>query len=276
MNTCNTLTESLFKQIELEKNKKNINIEIKESTLFFVLSGSLAMSYDGIVGKEIKGGYFFLIQANSSLQFQIREKAKLILCPFLLSNHFSERLTLELFDPYSKKHTIELPFKGRLNDFLILLSGYLDDNIDAEDLYILFRQGLFILFESYYSKEELSNFFAPVIGEDIVFKDFILKNCLHTESLEELASLANYSISGFEKKFRRCFYESPYKWILRHKAKRILQEIQISNKPFKEIAEEYSFSSQSYFYTFCRKHYGSSPREIRKESKPLLKKRAKQ
>jgi AraC-like DNA-binding protein len=273
MSAYNPLIESRFELLEIEKNRKSTAIEIEESTLFFVLSGTVNISYDEKIGQEVKAGSFFLIRANSYLLAQLREQVKLILCPFLLENHFAENFVVELFDS-SLKETMEiLPVRDRMKDFICLLSACLSDGITSGELYTVFKQELFLFLKLYYSKVELSLFFAPVIGKDAVFKDFVLKNCLKAATVEELASLANYSTSGFEKKFRRSFNESPYKWMLRYKAKRILQDIQISHKPFKGIAEEYGFSSQSYFYTFCRKHYGDSPREMRKQSKSLLKKR---
>ncbi len=272
MNANNKLANNRLDVFLFEKSKKSTIVEVGDSSLLFVLSGNTRISYDEKIGQEVKKGNFLLLQARSYFRLDVREPVKFILCPFLLENYFPENYVVKLFNPSINENAKVWTTRGRMDEFLSLLSDYLEDGIESDELYMVLKQELFILLKLYFSNEELSRFFAPIIGKDVVFKDFILKNCLNVETVEELASLANYSTSGFEKKFHRCFNESPYKWMLRYKAKRILQDIQASYKPFKDIAEQYGFSSQSYFYTFCRKHYGNSPREMRKESKLILKK----
>jgi AraC-like DNA-binding protein len=191
-----------------------------------------------------------------------------------MENYFTETSMADLLAlPHKNTAVTTLLLKGRLPEFIRLLAGYLLDQVQLEPLYEALKQELFLLLKLYYTKDELACFFRPVLSKDLLFSDFVLKNCLKVNSVEALATLAHYSTSGFIKKFRRYFNESPYKWILHYKAKRILQDIQISRKPLKEIAEQYGFSSQSYFYSFCKKHYGKSPSELRKNGRKSLKER---
>ena len=81
--------------------------------------------------------------------------------------------------------------------------------------------------------------------------------------------MANYSTSGFIKKFTRSFNESPYKWISHYKANRILYEINAERKPLKEIYTAYKFSSMPHFISFCKKQYGLTPGKIRKDKKQI-------
>lgn len=247
---------------------------IEESSLLFLLSGKLKLSYHEKLNQVIKSGSMLVFPAGSSLLVQFAEDASLIVCPFNLENYFPEQYIVELFQLIEHKITEPIvEIRGHMPEFLQLTATFLSEKTSCNELYTNLKKGLFNLLSMYYSKDELASLFVPVIGKDVVFKDFVLKNCLKVETVEQLASLANYSTSGFEKKFRKCFNEPPYQWILQYKAKRILQDIQISHIPFKELAEQYGFSSSSYFYTFCKKHFSRSPREIRKEGKFQLKRR---
>jgi AraC-like DNA-binding protein len=271
MNEYSSTNENHFEYLILNKSKGTSQIEIKESTLFFVLSGNIRVSYNEKVALSVETGNVLLLSCGSSVHIQCTEDATLITCPFHLEKYFTEAFMTELLASPCDNDAVMLSMKGRLPEFVRLLAGYLADQIKMESLHEILKQELFLLLKWYYTKEELARFFYPVMGKDVLFRDFVLKNCLKAETVEALAVLAHYSTSGFVKKFQRYFGESPYKWMLRHKAKRILQDIQLSRKPLKEIAEEYGFSSQSYFYTFCLKQYEKSPSEIRKQGRKLLK-----
>lgn len=60
-----------------------------------------------------------------------------------------------------------------------------------------------------------------------------------------------------------------YEWLMQEKSKRLLVAIANSEDDFKNIIDEFDFSSHSHFYKFCKARFGYSPTELRKKLKSL-------
>jgi AraC-like DNA-binding protein len=124
------------------------------------------------------------------------------------------------------------------------------------------RQEFFYLLFNYYQKQDLARFLHCILSKDIQFEKFVMTNYSNAKNVQELAKSANYSASGFIKKFQKCFNDSPYKWMQKQKAKQISIEINRGQKSLQEIASEYKFSSYQHFSVFCKTQLGSPPKEI--------------
>jgi AraC-like DNA-binding protein len=161
---------------------------------------------------------------------------------------------------------LKLPIKKNIVRYLTLLSNCLRDGLDSICFFELKRRELFLLLSAYYTKRELSGFMQSLLSRNLQFKKFVLNNYLAANNVRELAALANYSTSGFIKKFQKYFDESPYKWMQKQKAKRILIEINEGVKSLQEIANEYKFSSYQHFAVFCKNLLGLPPSEIYKKN----------
>jgi AraC-like DNA-binding protein len=268
MQTCQLSPAEPFEHINITHSEIPEIFEVNDSSLFFVLSGVVRISSGNkVFARTVTSGHLFLFPSQTSVTVYCLQDAAILICPFLSNNYYQEISISELLHVEVEQPSNVLKFRGRINEFSALIVGYLADRITDASLYEILKKQLFILLRLYYTSDELAAFFDTVIGKDLVFKDFILKNCLKTHSLDELAQLSNYSVSGFKKRFLRCFDSPPHRWILQYKAKLILHEIQSSSKPFKEIAAQYGFCSQTYFHAFCSKHFGCSARTIRKGGK---------
>jgi AraC-like DNA-binding protein len=106
-----------------------------------------------------------------------------------------------------------------------------------------------------------------MLSNNIVFSNLIYQNYGSAKNIGELAEITNYSMSGFKKKFAKVFGVSPAVWVKREKAKKIYYEINCSLKTFKEISNEYNFSSPAQFNKFCKKMYNMPPGTLRKNNK---------
>ena len=76
----------------------------------------------------------------------------------------------------------------------------------------------------------------------------------------------NYTVSGFEKRFKRVFGVSPYKWMNNQKAKMIFQQVRTTDLTLKEISANFGFTSLSRFNDFCKTNLGKPPGDIREKS----------
>lgn len=125
-------------------------------------------------------------------------------------------------------------------------------------------QEFFFLFGKTYTEQDRSRFFESLDSAEQSFAAFIYQNYKRVSSVKELADMTNYSLSGFEKRFRKIFGQPASQWMTRRKAERIYTEICDTSKSFKELSHEYGFSSPAHFSRFCMNHFGKSPLLIRR------------
>ena len=129
---------------------------------------------------------------------------------------------------------------------------------------------LLYLIDDCYSKGELSGFFSSFLSPNPQFAYFVLNNYLKIKTARDFAELCNLSLSAFEKEFRRVFNAAPYNWMKQRKADRLMEIIYYSDKPFKEICEEYDFSSTSQLNDFCKREWGMTPGKMRSEMRSKM------
>lgn len=243
-----------------------------ESVLCFVKKGNLVLNINECTKQQIKSEEFFLIPASSKYDFEVLNDTEFLIVVFKVQVNLCENYSMSQLYNYREgddnSDFLVIPFNKQLSAYIHLMDYYLDDKIYCNKFQKLKKEELFVLLRAYYPKEVLTKLFAPILDkEDLFFKNLILTNSLVARNVQELASMANYSTSGFIKKFTRCFGESPYKWMSDHKANRVLYDINGSGKALKEICGEYNFSSMSHFISFCKKKYGQSPGQMRKSRK---------
>ncbi|MDR2005353.1 MAG: AraC family transcriptional regulator [Prevotella sp.] len=125
------------------------------------------------------------------------------------------------------------------------------------------RELMYIL-RSFYSREMLRDLFSPALSADTEFTRQFMEVYSRYGSLREIATVMNYTLSGFEKKFRKVFGCSPYNWILRQKAQEVLHQVKTSNLNLKVIADDFGFSSVAALNNFLKKRFGITPGQARK------------
>jgi AraC-like DNA-binding protein len=207
----------------------------------------------------------FIIQDDYAYAIKALKESQIVSCFFHIETLLSEQIHINELVSLCDKNTetfIKLPVKEMIFSFLSLLQKFAKDNINSYYFFDLKRQELLILLFIYYSKAELAQFLYCVVSENIRFKEFIIKNYRNVKNVQELAALANYSTSGFIKRFQKCFKDSPYGWMQKQRARQILIDIKQGVKSLQEIAVEYRFSSYQHFSKFCKKQFGFPPTEI--------------
>lgn len=243
------------------KNEEILN----ETVIFFVIKGRVRFSINEMKNYVIYSDEMFLVPQGCSCDIEILESTNIMTCQFHVESLLLEQALIDELIPYCvdiEDDFIKLSTNKVIKSYLILLNKYIKDGLDSYYFFDLKRQEIFLLLFFYYTKKELARFLSGIIGENVQFRKFVMNNYLNVKNVQELAALANYSTSGFIKKFQRNFNESPYRWMQKQKAKRILAEINQGIKSLQEIATEYNFSSYQHFATFCKSHFGSPPTEI--------------
>lgn len=239
-----------------------------EATIIIVLKGSMLALLNGY-GQTMGAGEMFLMAPDTTYEYRIRERVKVVICNFAPEIPYDIIPSQELV--CLKQPSIcripTLTINQSCYRFLVSIDYYRGMAIGGERMQAIKQQEFFCLLADTYDKEGLAVFFRSVTDERAGFRSFVTGNWQNARNVEELAALLNLSKSGFEKKFRRYFNESPYKWMIGRKAECVLEEIVFGSTPLKEIADRYHFANYAHFGAFCRSQYGFSPKELIKRRK---------
>jgi AraC-like DNA-binding protein len=233
------------------------------------MEGTLSVSFGMVVNKKVEAGDFFLLPAYTEILAVAKTKACIFAfnLPVIFSfcDHFSlERLYAE--SKKRKKKTIKTPFfrtneqiEAYLNSFFPSWQKGLRCNFYME---LKIKEFFFIL-RSCVPKEDLIDFFAPLLSEDMEFYRLILEKYPSVKTAKELARATNYSVAGFDKKFKKVFGMSAHKWMAKQLADNIYHEIKCTTKSFVQISKAFGFSSPAHFCSFCKLTFNATPKTIR-------------
>ena len=121
---------------------------------------------------------------------------------------------------------------------------------------------MFMELRGFYRKEELAGLFAPILGVEEDFKDRVLQTFPEVNSAKELMERLNMSPTVFKQKFQASFGVSAKQWLIQKKKEKLLRDILMTDCTVSELAEKYSLTV-NYLTTFCKKHFGKTPTELR-------------
>ena len=251
--------------------------ELEKSVIIFVLTGSVSFSTGNTVDEKISSGEMVLIPPQKNYKLCGLEKdTHLIIMNFNASsqNVFNGGHSIMNLLPFFKNgnnnvdELTVLKIHEQLYVCLNVTDIYIENGLVCEYLENLRESEILYLLFELYPPKELAIFFHPLLNENLQFKEFVLKNSSNVKNVTELAVLSNYSTSGFIKRFKKYFNESPYKWMQKQRAENIFFELKKKDKTPKQIALEYHFSSYEHFIRFCKAQYGCTPTEVMKEKFP--------
>jgi len=249
---------------------KDFSFERQISTdpvIIFIISGSMSLKINDNETFIVFSNEMFMAQYDNSYKITTLEQTHLLICNASLESWYTEQkwiegVVLENEESYDYNIFYKLSLNKVFTQYLSLMNIYLEENIYSFNFYELKRWEMFFLLHYSYKKEELALFLRCILSNDIQFKKFVVTNFLNAGNVQNLAKIANYSTSGFIKKFKKSFKESPYKWMQKQKAKQISYEINRGIKSLKEISNEYNFSSYQHFSVFCKAQLGAPPTTI--------------
>lgn len=243
-----------------------IERDLVDTEMVFVLAGRFDLSYGKLIREPIHKGKIMLFPPGSQVRAEVYEDVHLIICRLRDVAQLCECMSLErLYEEVGEvpEGFYMLDIHERISGFVDLFVQCVDDGLRCTYYFATKMKELFFLLRAYYTKAELAGFFLPLLGKDARFMNLMYKNYRQVKSVQELADLSNYSLSGFKKQFQRVFGTSPSEWMANQKAARIFQQLNNSPMSIKELADLYDFSSVSAFSTFCQQKFGMPPGKIR-------------
>ena len=263
------------------KNKENPLIEIKHfksgtieqtivrsNVIMVVVNGTLNFSLGQTSDKQLTDGCIIAIPVEYNCKIEAIKDSTLIIFRLDTDLHFCDFFSFEMLHRKKterKKETHILQTNDMAKSYLNHLIAILNDGICCGYLLEMKLKEFLYLLGYYYSTQELKAFFISILNDDFEFSMLIWKNYLPTLTVGDLAKKVNYSVSGFEKRFKKVFDTSPAQWIRTQKTQAIYHEIKCSTKTFAELGYEFGFSSPSHFNNFCKKVFNDAPGSIRKK-----------
>lgn len=237
------------------------NIEI-----VFVLSGQFTLYYSKVSNIEINSGVILLFPPGSQVKAVAKEDSQLIACRIRGIMQLCECTSMAQLcgsrDKNIKDEFHMLKINDRIYKFVELMQECMSDGLKCGYYFETKMKELFFLLRAYYTKEELTQFFSPLLSHNSRFMNLMYQN-RNAKSVNELVDLSMYSESGFKKQFNKVFGTSASDWLRDQKASLVYNDLIGSDLSIKELADKYNFSSVSSFTTFCQSKFGKPPGQIR-------------
>lgn len=255
-----------FKYIEVEKDTVFYVKDKTEQHLFFFIQGSVKVRYNEFPERIFNAGEMIFLPKSADCWGVALTKCSFIvhiydspikLCDKVGLNSIISCISQVQYDFQS------LPVRSTLNNYLSLLKEYLTGGINCRHLHEIKQKELFLIFRMHYRKEELAQFFFPMLGKSLDFRSKVMAHYPEAKTVKELARFCCYSEGRFNELFLAEFNETPYKWMQKQKSKHIIWHLAQTNASLKEIATEFNFSSQSHFNKYCKSQYGETASQVR-------------
>lgn len=257
-----------FENFNLQR-KGQFGKQVEEGEIFFIMQGSLSMKINN--KKYVhKQGDIVLLPPASNMSLIAYEDIKILIMRIKTSVHLCHVQPLErIFEKghVAKEDSVALAANERIVRLISLLSDCLNDGLRCKCFTESKSKEIFYYFRAYYNRDALRDFFSPLLTKDYKFKIFIFQNHRKIKTVQQFADLYGYSLSSFEKQFKKTFNVSAYQWMTEQKSKRIYHDLIYTDVTLIELADDYDFSSLSQFCDFCKRVLGSSPGKIRNEKR---------
>ena len=235
--------ERIFERFSFQRGDVIPETLITHSIIVFVWKGAIIAQCGPFFDNRIHAGTMLFLPNNCICSAKVLSDTVLLRCFFDKDTQMCTRFMLESLPKVVNFTSIHrafnpLPIRERVRQFLVNLYACLNDGLGCYHFHTMKRQELALLFRGYYS-----------------------------ENVEKLAELANLSPTTFNRRFKKTFGISFAQWLEKRKAEDILRDIRMTDKTFSEIADAHGFSSAAYFTTFCKRHFGKTPKELREGGK---------
>ncbi|MEG2471005.1 MAG: helix-turn-helix domain-containing protein [Bacteroidales bacterium] len=255
-----------FKYVEIDKGTVFGVNDKREKHLFFILEGRMKVCYNEFPNKEFGAGEMIFLPKSADCRGEALTKCSFIVHIYDAPLRLCDKTGLNAI--INIKQNVQYEFKSlpicqTLYHYLLLLKMYISDGINCRYLHEIKQKELFMIFRTHYSKEDLAQFFYPMIGISLDFRSTVMEYYMDAKTAKQLAGYCGYSQIYFHNLFVAEFGEPPYKWMQRQKAKHIIGRLGQSNVSIKEIVDEFNFSSRCHFNKYCKSQYGDTAAKIR-------------
>lgn len=249
-------------------------ITFRKSEIVFIIEGELRFLFRDHDERKLREGEFVFLPARGEFRYTIVKKTRAVIFRLngsvkLCDGYRIEELYVQSGEQqkYTRREVYPLEVNYPLRLFLKGLSEAVSGGLSCRNYFDIKTKELFVLLKVYYSHEALRSFFSLILSPDTAFSEYVRANHYKYKTAKELAEAMNITPKLFSKKFMRIFGEPAQEWMIREKAHRIYSDLHTGDEPIALVADKFWFSSQSHLNKFCKREFGKTPGEIRRESK---------
>lgn len=266
---CHTCAKAVDNAIEHAFHVKGFHIpawKCEDNIIIFLLKGEILVNSKEYPGTIIREGEFILQAIGSKLEVLFMEDSECVCYHFNRPELFCEgryHFIMEQIPPpltYSP-----LKMMPELRSFLASSKTYWNEHKICRDLLSLKLKELSFILGYCYTDYELATLVHPLSQYTTSFQYFVLQNYLRVKTVEDFAHLGGYTVTTFRRIFNSVFHEPVYEWMLSRRKESIIYELKHTAATISEICFTYGFESLPHFSNFCKKHFGESPRKLRKQ-----------
>ncbi|MDO5035982.1 MAG: AraC family transcriptional regulator [Porphyromonas sp.] len=236
--------------------------------LFFMDSKSTIIKTDknDTTTDELKSPFMMFLENGRKVTFEVGRKSRISTLTFDRLAQLCPSFSIYQLKTYAPETmgTATLDILEPIKDLVACMVRYTEDGLCCAELVESKLAEVLFVISAYYEPSEIGALFAPLLRREVDFKEFVQLNFLHVDRVKELADLRGVTLRAFNDEFKATFGTSPYSWMQERKAEMIEERLK-DDVPFKEIIQEFRFSSPSHFTVFSKKHYGTTPSQHKHE-----------
>lgn len=259
----------VFQRIVMQSDSINTSYTLNDK-IYFVEKGQVLIRLGHFSDIILEESSIFLIPSGYNLQVQALTDSKIILIRMLQNINFCDCYATQSLISEKKPNKEYAPTSIKCNSeiclYLETIKNYIKEDLRCPGFSQLKVNELFFLLGHNYSRKELFNFFYLHLSSDMNFSNLVHELHSRVKNVSELASAMNYSLSGFQKHFKKVFGVPPSTWMSTQKSRMVYNDL-LRSEPIKSVCEKYNFSSLAHLNSFCYKFFGQSPRQIQKNTK---------
>lgn len=241
--------------------------QLTQTAIILILEGSFKLTYEQFLCIKISCGNILLLPPGCHYKAYTEEGCSHFVFTLSQIEHFCDKFSLERLAGENMDPGTDIQILNTtktIDNYLSDLYGHHMQGLRCRMFHEIKVKEFFFLLRAYYPRKKLAGFFGPLLSNNSRFMNFVLQHYKKVKTVNEFASLYQCSVSSFDKKFRNTFGMSPYRWMMQKKINVLYNEINTTDKPFRQIAKEQKFSSLPQFTDFCKKHFGYSPSKMRR------------
>lgn len=254
-----------FHYIELPKSAYEESRILEQNAIVFMIDGSCSFSYDQYVNRIFFAGEMIFFPKSAIVTGLVLENSKFLYMTFDMPLDIYDRQYIQQqweiasvisydFTPLKMNYTIGV----FVNSWVYLMKN----GGCCPELHELKHKEIFIILRLFYTKEQLAEFFYPIIGKCFDFRNFVLDNYANCNRLNELIELSNMCPNAFMKKFKNEFGVTAYQWMLKQMCQKIIHKASQPRATIKEIMIEIGVDSPTHFNRICKRHFDKTPKEL--------------
>lgn len=230
-----------------------IRSELTARFILFLLEGQLHVR----LGKRniyIHSGQGMFFSGDQALEITAMAASRIVMLDF--NNHaiLARRAIYVKSIVYHENRTPKLPILDLNPSLMNTLENM--HIVESPCWHLMKEYDLFFTLVTEYPPKDIYWLLRPTLRADIDFEAFVINNYQNNCSLEEIAAMANLSLSYFMRRFKAVFGMPAHQWLVKQKKAELLRCLANGDVNTKEISQKLGFKSQRGLYQFCRTQFG--------------------